>query len=536
MNAIDIDVARAPRGPRPGPQRASSPGPPPSTAWPSASATPAASASAASPSAAASATWSASTASPSTTLLAAEVVTADGRHAARRRRASHPDLFWAIRGGGGNFGVVTRFKFRLHRADRVHRRHAGPPGHGGDRHTASCAAAEAAPEALSTIVNVMPAPPMPFLPPEMRGQLVVMAMLAYAGRTRRPAARAGARSARSPSRSPTSCGRCPTPSMYPPGGPELPPHRGRPQALPGPLRPADGASHRRAAASSDAAMGVAQIRVLGGAVARVPDDATAYAHRERADHGQRGRASTRARPTGSASRPPGSPLHGRRSARTTAAPTSTSSATRARRACARPIPARPGTGSRRSSGRYDPDNLFRLNQNIPPATASRAGRPQSEASGSSIPRAAPPARTAVPPPGRRRRRGCCCVRHEAREDDRAARREMPADRRRERDQRAGEDIGDDQVEGAALRGRRGAPEVRRRSRSRLGRDAVQPDILARDARRDRVDVARQHRARARAWRWRWRARPSRCRCRARSGSAGVRARRSMAMRQPAVVP
>ena len=46
-------------------------------------------------------------------LLAAEVVTADGR--IRHVDADHePDLFWAIRGGGGNFGVVTRLQFRLH--------------------------------------------------------------------------------------------------------------------------------------------------------------------------------------------------------------------------------------------------------------------------------------------------------------------------------------------------------------------------------------------------------------------------------------
>src|SRR3712207_7222544 len=51
-------------------------------------------------------------------LLAAEVVTADGE-LLRVDAERHPDLFWAIRGGGGNFGVVTRFQYRLHQVDTI---------------------------------------------------------------------------------------------------------------------------------------------------------------------------------------------------------------------------------------------------------------------------------------------------------------------------------------------------------------------------------------------------------------------------------
>lgn len=112
-------------------------------------------------------------------LLAAELVTADG-DIVIADAGSHSDLFWAIRGGGGNFGVVTRLQFRLHPLPFFY---GGPlvlPATA-EVIAAYVAAAEAAPETLSTIGNVMPLPPVPFVPAEMHGRLALVAMLAYAG-------------------------------------------------------------------------------------------------------------------------------------------------------------------------------------------------------------------------------------------------------------------------------------------------------------------------------------------------------------------
>src|SRR5918997_4012801 len=112
-------------------------------------------------------------------LLAAEVVTADGR-LLRADAETHPDLFWAIRGGGGNFGVATRFHYRLHELDSIVGGMLILPATP-EVIASFIAEAEAAPDELSAIANVMTAPPMPFVPPEAHGQLIIMAMLVYAG-------------------------------------------------------------------------------------------------------------------------------------------------------------------------------------------------------------------------------------------------------------------------------------------------------------------------------------------------------------------
>src|SRR5918992_1080462 len=98
-------------------------------------------------------------------LLAAEIVTADGE-LLYVDGDTHEDLFWAIRGGGGNFGVATRFKFRLHPLDSFVGGMLFLPATP-EVVAAFVAEAEAAPEELSTIANVMTAPPAPFVPEEL---------------------------------------------------------------------------------------------------------------------------------------------------------------------------------------------------------------------------------------------------------------------------------------------------------------------------------------------------------------------------------
>jgi FAD/FMN-containing dehydrogenase len=208
-------------------------------------------------------------------LLAAEVVTADGRLLTADPE-THPDLFWAIRGGGGNFGVATRFQFRLHPLDGIVGGMLLLPATG-QVVADFMAAAEAAPEELSAIANVMAAPPMPFIPPERQGELVIMAMLAYAGD-----AEAGQRAV-APFRAlaePIADMVQPMPyvGMFPPEEEFHPTAVGHTMFVDRVDRDVADTiiEHLQA---SDAAMRVVQLRALGGAMARVPVEATAFAHR-----------------------------------------------------------------------------------------------------------------------------------------------------------------------------------------------------------------------------------------------------------------
>ena len=295
-------------------------------------------------------------------LLAADIVTADGE-LLRVDAEQHPDLFWAIRGGGGNFGVATRLHFRLQKVGTIVGGILFLPATP-ELITAFVAEAEAAPEELSTIANVMPAPPLPFLAPEHHGKLVVMAMLVHAGDPE-----AGERAV-APCRAlatPVAAMVRPMgyPEMYPPHDPSYRPLAVGSTFFSDSLELPDAETILERIESSTAATAVTQLRVLGGAVARVPADATAFAHRGRLIMGNAAAmyATPEERPVHEAWT---ADLAGELSRGDAGAYVGFLGDEGEERVRA----AYPGATYDRLAevkATYDPDNLFRLNQNIPPA-------------------------------------------------------------------------------------------------------------------------------------------------------------------------
>ncbi|MDQ5823679.1 MAG: FAD-binding oxidoreductase [Chloroflexota bacterium] len=212
-------------------------------------------------------------------LLSAEVVTADGR-VLTASETEHPDLFWAIRGGGGNFGIVTSFEFGLVPVGLILGGMLGFPADPALLTSYLRIAAEA-PDELSTILMLMLAPPMPMIPAEYHGKPVVALSFCYAGDPQEgqkviaPLLSMG------------------TPIMQ------------MVQPMPYPVLfqfSAEGATSRPASVRShflddldDATaaalvehisratsrQGILQFRVLGGALSRQPSDSTAFGHRDK---------------------------------------------------------------------------------------------------------------------------------------------------------------------------------------------------------------------------------------------------------------
>lgn len=115
-------------------------------------------------------------------LLSAEIVTADGA-IVQASPETNPDLFWAIRGGGGNYGVATRLEFKLHPVSTVY---------GGPIFYPAEASAQvlrffrdfiaSAPRELSAFFGYHEAPPAPFVPEALHGHKACAIVVCYTGR------------------------------------------------------------------------------------------------------------------------------------------------------------------------------------------------------------------------------------------------------------------------------------------------------------------------------------------------------------------
>jgi FAD/FMN-containing dehydrogenase len=295
-------------------------------------------------------------------LLGAEVVTADGE-LLKVDEETHADLFWALRGGGGNFGVATRLRFRLHEIDEVVGGMLLLPA-SADVITGLVDAAEAAPEELSIIANIMKAPPMPFVPAERHGKPIVMALMVYAGDTE-----AGERAIAPIRALATPLADMIRPIRYPqmyegPEGPR-PAHTAGTNMLVDALAPGAAEAILEQLETSTAPMAAVQLRVLGGAMARVPDGATAFGYRgakmmvnvgamyASPEEGPEHQAWANSLASALSAGTPGAYVgflgdDGEQSVRRAYPPATLERLAEVKR-------------------QYDPDNLFRLNVNVPPA-------------------------------------------------------------------------------------------------------------------------------------------------------------------------
>lgn len=212
-------------------------------------------------------------------LLEAEVVTADGK-ILTASADQNPDLFWGIRGGGGNFGIITRFTFQL-----------APVGQilGGDLMLPASREvirgyldyAATAPDDLTLIANVMHAPPAPYVPQERIGEMVLSILVTWTGGLEDgERAIAPLRALATPVAD--AVGPMPYPAIY-----DFTAHQAAPHGASIRMMFADELSDDAldamllAMEHSSSPYSLIQLRGMGGAFARVGNDATAFAHRDR---------------------------------------------------------------------------------------------------------------------------------------------------------------------------------------------------------------------------------------------------------------
>jgi FAD/FMN-containing dehydrogenase len=205
-------------------------------------------------------------------VIAAEIVTADGE-LLRLSDSSHPELFWAVRGGGGNFGVVTHIEYVAQRATRVHAGSIGYPVDDVDRLLLRWSTAlREAPEELNASLVLLPA-----LGPEMPASAVCL--VCYAG-----ADDAAAAAAFAPLRgvAPVTFDTIEEKAYIDVLEEAHPPPGMRAMVSNALVASVDDAVISATAGfyASGTASRVVFVRALGGAMSRVPTDATAFAYRE----------------------------------------------------------------------------------------------------------------------------------------------------------------------------------------------------------------------------------------------------------------
>jgi FAD/FMN-containing dehydrogenase len=215
-------------------------------------------------------------------LLAVEVVTADGRLVTASEE-EHPDLFWALRGGGGNFGNATGFRFRLQSVGTVFGGAIVYPATREVLRAYADATAEA-PDELTTITLVLKAPPLPFIPAEAHGTPIHLILPAYTGDLEtgnQALAPLRALAGRTPLADTTRP--IPYPALYDMSAMAA---VSRPHVIRnGYLRELSDETIEIILDyinRTTSPFGLAALRELGGAMARVPVDATAFAHRDKA--------------------------------------------------------------------------------------------------------------------------------------------------------------------------------------------------------------------------------------------------------------
>ena len=224
------------------------------------------------------------------------------------------------------------------------------------------AAAEAAPDELTAIFNVMPMPPLPFVPAEAHGRTVIMAMLAYAGDA------AGADAALAPFRAVATpladlVGPAPVASLYIPEDPDMRPAVTMRALYMERLGIEEARTLLAQVGRCESPMWIGQIRVLGGAAARVGAGDTAYAHRT--SRMLVGFLALHGGPTTPHERWAADGIAALRQGDGGAYVNFVSNEGPERLRAA--YPGATWERLRRVKATYDPENLFRLNNNFPPA-------------------------------------------------------------------------------------------------------------------------------------------------------------------------